>query len=56
MHQHLKHRLPDSRSVERVGEAVSEVLASESYRRLVREGIAPAVWAAVYAERPKSAG
>jgi (p)ppGpp synthase/HD superfamily hydrolase len=51
MHQRLKHRLPGSRSVERLGEAVSEVLASESYRRLVPEGIAPAVWAAGYAER-----
>jgi hypothetical protein len=30
---------------------VSEVLASESYRRLVPDGLAPAVWAAGYAER-----
>jgi (p)ppGpp synthase/HD superfamily hydrolase len=51
MHQQLKHRLPGSRSVERLGEAVSEVLASESYRRLVPDGLAPAVWAAGYAER-----
>ena len=56
MHQQLKHRLPDSRSVERLGEAVSEVLASESYRRLVPDGLAPAVWAAGYAERLQSAG
>ena len=51
MHQQLKHRLPDSRSVARLGEAVNEVLASESYRRLVPDGLAPAVWAAGYAER-----
>jgi len=51
MHQQLKHCLPGSRSVARLGEAVSEVLASESYRRLVPEGIAAAVWAAGYAER-----
>jgi (p)ppGpp synthase/HD superfamily hydrolase len=51
MHQQLKRRLPDSRSVERLGEAVSEVLESASYRRLVPEGLAPAVWAAGYAER-----
>jgi (p)ppGpp synthase/HD superfamily hydrolase len=51
MHQQLKHRLPKSRSVERLGESMSEVLASESYRRLVPGGLAPAVWAAGYAER-----
>jgi (p)ppGpp synthase/HD superfamily hydrolase len=51
MHQQLKHRLPGSRSVERLGEAVNEVLASESYRRLVPDGLAPAVWAAGYADR-----
>jgi (p)ppGpp synthase/HD superfamily hydrolase len=56
MHQQLNRRLSGSRSVERLGEAVSEVLASESYRRLVPEGIAPAVWAAGYAERLSSAG
>ena len=51
MYQQLKRRLPGSRSVERLGEAVSEVLASESYVRLVPNGLAPAVWAAGYAER-----
>ena len=51
MHQQLNRRLSGSRSVERLGEAVSEVLASESYRRLVPDGLAPAVWAAGYAER-----
>jgi hypothetical protein len=51
MHQQLNRRLSGSRSVERLGEAVSKVLDSESYRRLVPDGLAPAVWAAGYAER-----
>jgi (p)ppGpp synthase/HD superfamily hydrolase len=51
MHQQLKHRLPQSRSVQRLGEAVVEILSSEPYRRVVPEGLAPAVWAAGYADR-----
>ena len=51
VHQQLKHRLPHSRSVEQLGEAVAEILASEHYRRLVPDGLAPAVWAAGYGER-----
>ena len=51
VHQQLKHRLPHSRSVAQLGEAVAEILASEHYRRLVPDGLAPAVWAAGYAER-----
>ena len=51
MHQQLKQRLPHSRSVARLGEAVEEILASEPYQRLVPDGIATAVWAAGYAER-----
>ena len=51
MHQQLNHRLPQSRSVERLGESVRDILAMESYRRLVPQGLAPAVWAAGYAER-----
>ncbi|WP_094559303.1 HD domain-containing protein [Synechococcus sp. 8F6] len=51
MHQQLKQRLPHSRSVARLGEAVEEILSSEPYRRIVPNGIAPAVWAAGYAER-----
>ena len=51
MHQQLKRQLPKSRSVERLGEAVSEILSMESYRRLVPEGLAPAVWAAGCADR-----
>jgi len=51
VHQQLKHRLPQSRSVERLGEAVTEILASNAFRRMVPDGLAPAVWAAGYAER-----
>jgi len=51
MHQQLKRQLPRSRSVERLGEAVSEILAMDSYKRLVPQGLAPAVWAAGYADR-----
>jgi (p)ppGpp synthase/HD superfamily hydrolase len=51
MHQQLNHRLPQSRSVERLGESVREILGMESYRRLVPTGLAAAVWAAGYAER-----
>ena len=51
IHQTLRHRLPQSRSTELLGEAVQELLASRAYRRLVPEGIAPAVWAARYPDR-----
>jgi len=51
MHQQLKRQIPQSRSVERLGEAVSEILAKESFKRLVPPGLAPAVWAAGYADR-----
>jgi hypothetical protein len=50
MHQQLKRQLLQSRSVERLGEAVSEILASEPYQRVFPEGLAPAVWAAGYAD------
>lgn len=51
LHQQLKQRLPESRSVSRLGESVEEILASTPYRSLVPSGIAPAVWAAGYAQR-----
>lgn len=51
MHQQLKHRLPCSRSVERLGESVTEVLASDVFQRLVPQGMAAAVWAASYVDR-----
>lgn len=51
VHQHLSHRLPQSRSVAQLGEAIREILASEPYRRLVPDGLAAAVWAAGYSHR-----
>jgi (p)ppGpp synthase/HD superfamily hydrolase len=51
VHQQLSRRLPGSRSVERLGEAVSEILNSPLYLRQVPRGMAPAVWAAGYGER-----
>jgi (p)ppGpp synthase/HD superfamily hydrolase len=54
IHQSLNHRLPNSRSNELLGEAVNEILSSEAYGRLVPSGIAPAVWAAGYLERPET--
>ncbi len=54
IHQTLSHRLPASRSTELLGDAVKEILASEAYRRIVPHGIAPAVWAAGYLERPET--
>jgi (p)ppGpp synthase/HD superfamily hydrolase len=54
IHQTLSQRLPDSRSNELLGGSVKEILASESYRRIVPNGIAPAVWAAGYLERPET--
>ena len=54
IHQTLNHRLPGSRSNQLLGESVQEILASEAYRRLVPQGIAPAVWAAGYVERTQS--
>jgi len=53
IHQTLSHRLPGSRSNEVLGEAVKEILNGEAYRRIVPDGIAPAVWAAGYLERPE---
>ncbi len=53
MHQSLSRRLPESRSTALLAEAVQELLSSEAYRRLVPHGIAPAVWAASYLERPE---
>ena len=54
IHQALSHRLPASRSTALLGEAVQDLLSSASYRRLVPHGIAPAVWAASYLERPEA--
>ena len=51
MHQELVDRLPNSRSVERLGEAVNEILASEAFLALVPDGCRPSDWAKGYAER-----
>lgn len=51
LHQTFSHRLTGSRSVELLGESVQEILASEAYRACVPDRIAPAVWAAGYADR-----
>ena len=40
--------------MELLGEAVGEILAMDTYRRLVPEGLAPTVWAAGFAERSES--
>ncbi|MEB3354244.1 MAG: HD domain-containing protein [Cyanobacteriota bacterium] len=55
LQQTFSHRLPGSRSVELLGESVQEILSSEAYRTCVPDGIAPAVWAAGYAERCRPA-
>ncbi|MCP9887863.1 bifunctional (p)ppGpp synthetase/guanosine-3',5'-bis(diphosphate) 3'-pyrophosphohydrolase [Cyanobium sp. ATX 6A2] len=54
IHQTLKRRLPGSRSTELLGEALQELLDSQAYRQEVPAGIAPAVWAAGYAERQEA--
>ena len=51
MHQELVDRLPNSRSVERLGEAVNEILASEACLALVPVGHLPSDWAEGYAKR-----
>ena len=51
MHQELVDRLPNSRSVERLGEAVNEILASEAFLAMVPDGQGPSDWAEGYAER-----
>ena len=54
MHQQLVVRLPSSRSVQRLGEAVSEILSSSTYLALVPEGITARVWAEAYPKRHRS--
>jgi (p)ppGpp synthase/HD superfamily hydrolase len=51
LQQTFSSRLAGSRSVALLGESVQEILKSAAYRACVPEGIAPAVWAAGYAER-----
>ena len=51
MHQQLLDRLPSSRSVERLGEAVSEILSSHVYQQLIPAGSNAEQWANSYPER-----
>ena len=51
MQQALVDRLPESRSVERLEEAVKEILNSDAYQTLVPEGMSAAGWAEAYPQR-----
>ena len=51
MHQELSQQLPTSRSVERLGEAVAEILTSPEYQLLVPDNMAGESWAHQYPER-----
>jgi len=51
MHQQLHSRMPNSRSIERLGDALNVIISTDTYLRLVPQGIEPAIWAAGYAER-----
>ena len=51
MHQQLVDRLASSRSVERLGEAVSEILSSSAYQQLIPAGSNAEQWANSYPDR-----
>ena len=51
MHQELVDRLPNSRSVERLGEAVNDILNSSAYQQLIAEGSTTEAWINTYPER-----
>jgi len=51
MHQALVGRLPESRSVERLGEAVNDILNSSAYQQLIPEGSTTEAWINTYPER-----
>ncbi|MFL0753573.1 MAG: HD domain-containing protein [Prochlorococcus sp.] len=51
MHQQLHSRMPNSRSIERLADALNVIISTDTYLRLVPQGIEPAIWAAGYAER-----
>ena len=54
IHQALVDLLPESRSVERLGEAVQEILNSDAYKALVPEGMAAPEWAKTYPQRHRN--
>ena len=51
MHQELVDRLPDSRSVERLGEAVNDILSSNAYQQLIPTESTTETWINTYPER-----
>lgn len=51
MHQALVDRLPESRSVERLGEAVGEILSSSAYQQLIPAGSTATEWTLSYPAR-----
>ncbi len=51
MHQELVDRLPTSRSVERLGEAVNDILSSNAYQQLIPAGSTAEQWANAYTKR-----
>jgi hypothetical protein len=51
MHQELVQALPNSRSVERLGEAVDEIVNSSAYQQLIPAGSTTETWANTYPER-----
>lgn len=51
MHQALLDRLPESRSVERLGEAVKAILNSRAYQQLIPNGSTTERWANTYPQR-----
>jgi (p)ppGpp synthase/HD superfamily hydrolase len=54
MQQELMQRLPESRSVQMLGEAVQEILSSSVYQQLVPIGQSAEAWTQSYPERRQS--
>ena len=54
MHQELVNRLPESRSVQKLEEAVQEILSSAVYQELVPQGQPTEAWTQSYPERHQS--
>ena len=51
MQQQLVHRHPESRSVERLGEAVNDILHSNAYQQLIPTESTTETWINTYPER-----
>lgn len=51
MHQELVDRLTESRSVERLGEAVDDILSSNAYQQLIPTESTTETWINTYPER-----